>query len=176
MIMVGKSICQKMGNNIFRGGIAKTGGTFPPGADHLDIVLDDVQCSGTEQSIAECTHPGWGIDDCAHGEDAGVVCGITEEEQTPGGDTEIPGFGTCGRRPLEEIQDRVKRDDSFELREVEDAPKFERIVGGFTASMGFYPWQVGIRRLVQYPDYFDHHCGGTIISEYWILTAAHCYV
>ena len=42
------------------------------------IWLDNVNCLGNESSIDECPHPGWGIHDCHHGEDASVVCGGTE--------------------------------------------------------------------------------------------------
>ncbi|XP_065326742.1 deleted in malignant brain tumors 1 protein-like [Pelmatolapia mariae] len=38
------------------------------------IWLDDVACSGSESSLTECQHRGFGIHNCGHGEDAGVVC------------------------------------------------------------------------------------------------------
>uniref|UniRef100_A0A670K3Y2 Peptidase S1 domain-containing protein n=1 Tax=Podarcis muralis TaxID=64176 RepID=A0A670K3Y2_PODMU len=47
-----------------------------------------------------------------------------------------------------------------------NAPK---IVGGQPASDGSWPWQVSIS-LFSYPI-----CGGSLIAEQWVLTAAHCF-
>ena len=38
------------------------------------IVLDDVACTGTESRLFDCPHRGLGNSNCAHFEDAGVVC------------------------------------------------------------------------------------------------------
>ncbi|XP_067115918.1 scavenger receptor cysteine-rich type 1 protein M130-like [Osmerus mordax] len=38
------------------------------------IWLDDVRCSGSESSLAECSHLPFGSDNCVHSEDAGVIC------------------------------------------------------------------------------------------------------
>ncbi|NXL22293.1 DMBT1 protein, partial [Setophaga kirtlandii] len=43
-----------------------------------DIVLDNVRCSGNEVSLLRCNHTGWRIHNCAHYEDASVVCAETE--------------------------------------------------------------------------------------------------
>uniref|UniRef100_A0A8C3U950 SRCR domain-containing protein n=1 Tax=Catharus ustulatus TaxID=91951 RepID=A0A8C3U950_CATUS len=40
------------------------------------IYLDDVNCTGSESSLFQCDHRGWGSHFCAHSEDAGVVCSV----------------------------------------------------------------------------------------------------
>ena len=38
------------------------------------IWMDDVKCNGGEASLFKCTHLGWGLHNCNHGEDASVIC------------------------------------------------------------------------------------------------------
>ncbi|CAH1786490.1 unnamed protein product [Owenia fusiformis] len=51
-----------------------------------------------------------------------------------------------------------------------------QIVNGRTADRGSWPWQISLRFSVnatgQEP--FRHTCGGVLVHENWVLTAAHC--
>jgi len=44
------------------------------GAGSGTIWLDDVECNGTETSIADCQHKDWGSYNCTHDEDVSVSC------------------------------------------------------------------------------------------------------
>jgi len=47
------------------------------------IWLDDVGCSGSENSLAECSHDGWGVHNCKHGKnEVALDCSITTTAAT----------------------------------------------------------------------------------------------
>ncbi|XP_034395543.1 uromodulin [Cyclopterus lumpus] len=57
------------------------------------IWLDDVSCFGNELSITDCRHRGFGVHNCAHSEDASVIC---ELQHTP----TQPSHLICGNDAL----------------------------------------------------------------------------
>ena len=44
-----------------------------------------------------------------------------------------------------------------------------RIVGGYKAAPHSWPWQVMLMGMD-----LDPFCGGTLLSEFWVITANHC--
>ncbi len=46
----------------------------PYGQGTGTILLDNLQCVGTEANLIDCPHNGVGIENCGHSEDAGAVC------------------------------------------------------------------------------------------------------
>jgi len=52
------------------------------------------------------------------------------------------------------------------------AQRNRRIVGGHETEVNEYPWQAALERRGRSEWYF--HCGGSVISDQWVLSAAHC--
>ena len=48
-----------------------------------------------------------------------------------------------------------------------------KIVGGYEAQPGAWPWMVALV-YSGYDIYYGQYCGGVLISPKWVLTAAHC--
>ena len=62
-------VCRQLGFSSF-GAIARTQAFF--GAGTGQILLDNVQCGGSEDRLIDCTYIT--MHNCNHGEDAGVTC------------------------------------------------------------------------------------------------------
>jgi len=63
-------VCSELG---FGNAIATRHSAFY-GSGSGQIWLDDLDCVGNEWTIGNCSHSGWGDEDCEHYEDAGVRC------------------------------------------------------------------------------------------------------
>ena len=50
--------------------------------------------------------------------------------------------------------------------------EYTRIVGGVEAKAAAWPWQAAL--ISSQESYVDQFCGGSVIHERWVLTAAHC--
>ncbi|CAN9498307.1 unnamed protein product [Ophioblennius macclurei] len=77
------------------------------------------------------------------------------------------GENECGVRPLFEA---INKQDEKESELLESYGSQARIVGGDAAEVASAPWQVMLyKRSPQ-----ELLCGASLISDEWILTAAHC--
>jgi len=64
-------VCRQLGFSANRA-IARRGGTFGPGTG--PILLNEVQCNGTELMLTDCLSSKLYAHNCRHNEDAGVHC------------------------------------------------------------------------------------------------------
>ncbi|XP_056310264.1 galectin-3-binding protein A [Danio aesculapii] len=63
-------VCRQLG---FPGAVSvASGGQYGEGSG--PVWLDDMNCMGSESILSECCFKGWGVNDCTHQEDAGVIC------------------------------------------------------------------------------------------------------
>jgi len=62
-------VCRQLGYSFVR---VRTSAYFGQGTGQ--IWLDNLSCRGTEIQLIDCNHNGFGVHDCFHNEDAGLVC------------------------------------------------------------------------------------------------------
>ena len=68
----GKVVCRMLG---YSRALATGGRSYGKGDG--PIWMSSVHCTGTEKSIAICSHTGWGIHSCSRDNDAWVICSNT---------------------------------------------------------------------------------------------------
>jgi secreted trypsin-like serine protease len=91
---------------------------------------------------------------------------------TLGGGAQISAEAAEAKRklPFPAAKERLARAAAFK------AGGGDRIIGGVPAKPGQYPFQVSLIR-PEAPagrEFDGHFCGGSLISQTWVLTAAHC--
>ncbi|PIK52969.1 putative deleted in malignant brain tumors 1 protein-like isoform X4 [Apostichopus japonicus] len=72
-------VCRQLG---YSGGESAPGFAYF-GEGITPILLDNVQCNGNENSLNDCVKNDIGVHNCAHSEDAGVVCNDGQQLTTP---------------------------------------------------------------------------------------------
>ncbi|XP_050394148.2 uncharacterized protein LOC126812030 isoform X2 [Patella vulgata] len=141
-------ICRMLGYR--EGGKALVKSPFGGGRSRLPVITDEVDCTGRESSLEECDTSHWFEHDCDHDEDAGVHCFIAPEKNQ----TVSIAKDTCGQRAINQHT--------------------PRIAGGFLTVEGSIPWQANVIKIL-FGIFAKRQCGAAILSDTWLISAAHCY-
>ncbi len=168
------------------------------GAGRGPIWVQNVACSGSERSLEQCRAPAWQPTyQCKHLEDVGVECvpyrpqatvpiiddGLVKSEyrhhrKLVSNLTKNNNNTTFINRlhPIASPISGVRRDVQVQCGQslVEETPAVPvaRIAGGLQSRPGAHPWAASIR--LQGTAKSFHWCGAVLLSEFHVLTVAHC--
>ncbi|PAA57754.1 hypothetical protein BOX15_Mlig019311g3 [Macrostomum lignano] len=159
------------------GGRIVSQGTYEVPRD-LVMWVHDIACNGSESNLFDCNIASWGNSHCDVSEAVAIQCGLpdttTQQPTTTAAPTTTqrittkppPGATTTTIGPTtSSLPGCGKRFGRFPMG---------RIINGYKAISGQFPWQVGIRLRLSSTQH-QQWCGGTIISDRWIVSAAHCF-
>lgn len=79
------------------------------------------------------------------------------------------GGGGVGRRG-----GRIQRQPEASTRPTTPTRRKARIIMGRETNEGEFPWQASLQLLHPVLGFIGHWCGGVLIHQNWILSAAHC--
>jgi len=109
---------------------------------------------------------------------------VMPDMQRPSGPSNLNGLDECGvstfhpnrRKPRSRIDSGRMTDNVSKKKrhKYQDVQLQGRIVNGIESKPGAWPWQVSLQLLHPKKGFMGHLCGGMLISQKWILTAAHC--
>ncbi|QQP49145.1 Serine protease 79, partial [Caligus rogercresseyi] len=155
----GEVVCRSLGlknhEAIIHGQAAFEAGEGP-------IWIDSIRCDGTESTLKDCHSASWSPSyKCKHMEDVGMECLPKEQNEDIGLDrTRFDPFFKveCGKSLI--------KDSGLPSEPI------ARVAGGRKSKPGYQPWVASVR--VQGSSNSFHWCGAVILSEFHVLTVAHC--
>jgi secreted trypsin-like serine protease len=90
----------------------------------------------------------------------------------------LASCGAYAQKPAEDDYADEGREAARNIYEnTEKAEKLgliKKIVGGKRAPDNAFPWQVGLIKSTSANPYSGEFCGGSLVADEWVLTAAHC--
>ncbi|XP_076050905.1 neurotrypsin-like [Oratosquilla oratoria] len=152
-----KVVCRMLGFN-GDANVIKDSSRFGVGGG--PIWLDTLDCNGTESQLEACITPPFLLPKCGHDLDAAVSCSHTRKSTV---DRDLaarlmPSSSVCGRTA----------DTSAVF-----VTSLAKVVRGRPQKRLNFPWLAAL--YFKSGEKFTYKCGAAIISEWYLLSAAHCF-
>ncbi|XP_055847873.1 uncharacterized protein LOC129913298 isoform X2 [Episyrphus balteatus] len=80
----------------------------------------------------------------------------------------------CGSRPARRQPRSTTYNNNNKANQFFYNDRIPKIIAGSPTKEGQFPWQVSLELLHPSMGFLGHWCGGVLIHQYWILSAAHC--